>query len=293
MLVTAEYLSALRQGKYLLFLQWPDSIAESGKNDKAIAYAADDLRQLLAFKWLQHGFELDDAEGVVLLYALLLRENSIRGHLAYAITTMVQVVTQCMAYRHFRLDVVSNQDLSHSEILQYMQEKERAVGVAEFVKVLISAEEQLGIKSQSVDKKQLDEANAKIRLITDICYELDDYLVGEAHNPIRVGEAHTPTQEAETDQLKTSRLNVLKRFLSYMNQQTELSKAVVEEMAQYIHTIKQMKPTQREQELLKKIMTPSVLENTLGTIVGYGVTFFKALSGSEEGKKGVVVVCKQ
>lgn len=293
MLVTADYLSALRQGKYLLFLQWPDSIVQSDKKDKTIAYAADDLRQLLAFEWLQHGFEPQDVDGVVLLYALLLRENSIRGHLAYAITTMVQVVTQCMAYRHFKIEVGSNQGLSHAEILRLMQENEKQVLMAEFGKVLIAEEEQLGIKSQSVEKRQLDEANAKIRLITDICNELDDYLVGETNIPIRVGESHTPTQEVETDQLKSSRLNVLKRFLSYMNQQTELSEPVLKEMAQYIHTIKQMKPTLREQELLKKIMAPSVLENTLGVIVGYGVTFFKALSGSEEGKKGMVVVCKQ
>ena len=54
-----EYLQALRDGKYLLFLEWPQFIVGLYKDSQQ---DADDTINLLAFEWLNNGYCENDAK---------------------------------------------------------------------------------------------------------------------------------------------------------------------------------------------------------------------------------------
>src|ERR1700733_3725814 len=97
---TKEYLQALHEGKYLLFLEWPQFIAAHYQKEE-MSQDADDIISLLVFEWLSNDYSESDAKKIALLCAVNdLATKPIRGSISYALTAISIAVFQCMLYQN-------------------------------------------------------------------------------------------------------------------------------------------------------------------------------------------------
>ncbi|MGL5743177.1 MAG: hypothetical protein ACRCXC_11915 [Legionella sp.] len=99
---SSEYLQALREGKYLLFLEWIDFIAQ--KYNCTNYLIADDAENFLIYEWLSSGYKEVDAQNIVTLYAVYdLESKPLRGKLDYALKSIVIALFICMVFQKHHL----------------------------------------------------------------------------------------------------------------------------------------------------------------------------------------------
>ncbi|HAT8967758.1 TPA: hypothetical protein JBD00_00790 [Legionella pneumophila subsp. pneumophila] len=264
---TKEYLQALRDGKYLLFLQWPKFIAEYyGKNDKN--QEADEMVSLLIFEWLNNGFCLDDIKKFAILYAVHEMESRpLREGLSYALTTISIALFPCMVYLTNNLQerYITSKKLSSKEVLQLMTMNNAYLEKQRFVEFLGQEQDKFFTWVKEADSSAVSKAFDQIYSVTYLKYLIEDYL-----NLLE--SAHLPN-----DQLKSSRISLVIRLAKYLNEQTELTQDVHDEIAVYVKKLWEMQPAEFEEEFLKKISPLPFIDNTVRILTGLSARFFSIL----------------
>ena len=244
-----EYLQALREGKYLLFLQWPQFIAGHYSKDSEPP-DADTTVNLLVFEWLNNGFCETDAKQIALLCAVSdLPTKPIRSIIDYALTAISIAVFQCMLYQNNKLHdkFLCQKELNMREVITLIDRVMNEIEKSIFKEMLI---EQQIVFYQWVDAVPIQETETATRQISPLVrlrYIAEEYST--------LLEAH---EAAANDLLKGSRLSVVKRLVSYLNEQTEMTAEFLQEVEIYIAEIKEMQPKGFEKNYLSALSAPSL-----------------------------------
>ncbi|MCL9683266.1 helical bundle domain-containing protein [Legionella maioricensis] len=269
-----EYLQALREGKYLLFLEWPQFIVELYK-DGDHPQDADDTVNLLVFEWLNNGYCEDDAKKIALLYAVSdLPAKPLKNNLSYAITTISIAVFQCMTYQSNNLQdyFLSNEKKSRAQIKKLMNDPIEFWDESTLVNLDASAFQNLLAKQQlsfftwvdNMSGKEVDNAWGQIRPLAELRYLAEEY------------STQLEISKLADDPLKASRLSVVKRLALYLNGQSELTSSVTAEIELYVNKIREMQPADFEKEYLLT-MSPLSFDKTWRMITSLGLSFFKLM----------------
>lgn len=260
-----EYLQALRDGKYLLFLEWPIFISEHYKMADD-SQDADDTVNLIAFEWLNNGFCEEDAKKLALLSAVHdLPIRPLRGNLSYAIISLSIAVFQCMVYQNNNLQALymSNDKMNRKQVMKFMSSK--AVEKATFVDYLQIEQEKFDQWVSEADAKVVEKIFDRIYQVTGVIHCVDDYLT------------QLQGTDLPGDQLKPSRVSLIIRLFKYLNEQKEMTAEVKDEIAVYVNKIREMHPADFEDEYLKEISPPSFIDTTLRLVNSLSVSFFNIL----------------
>ncbi|BCA94076.1 hypothetical protein TUM19329_04370 [Legionella antarctica] len=270
---TKEYVQALREGKYLLFLEWPQFIAELYK-DGDNPQDADDTINLLVFEWLNNGFCYEDAKKIALLFAVSDHSSRpLKNNLSYAITAIAIAVFQCMLYQDNNLQghFLSNEEKSRAEIIKLMNSpiayshESTLVNLDDLTFQHLLAKQQAIFFSwvESMPSKEIEVARSLISSLANL-----RYLVEEYSTQLELSEI--------CDELKSSRLSVAKRLAQYLNGQSELSATVTAEIKLYVDKIMNMQPTDFEKQYLLTL-SPQSFDKTWRMITSIGISFFKII----------------
>ncbi|HIC7357767.1 TPA: Lpg0393 family guanine-nucleotide exchange effector [Legionella pneumophila] len=264
---TKEYLQALRDGKYLLFLQWPRFIAEYyGKNDKN--QEADEMVNLIIFEWLNNGFCEEDIKKFAILYAVHEMESRpLREGLSYALTTISIALFPCMVYstNNLQKHYISSKKISGKEVIQLMAMNNAYLEKRQFVELLGQEQDKFFTWVKEADSSAVYKAFDQIYSVTYLKYLIEDYL------------SILESARLPNDQLKSSRISLIIRLAKYLNEQTELTQDVLDEIAVYVKKLWEMQPAEFEEEFLKKISPLPFIDNTVRILTGLGARFFSIL----------------
>ncbi len=262
-----EYLEALRAGKYLRFLEWPHFVTQHYYQDKTLP-DADDLLNLIVFEWLNNGFCEEDAKKIALLNAVYeLESRPLRGNLNYSLTTISIAVFQCMVYESNGLKhrFISEEVKSRTEILKFMKRSMACIDEPTFKDHLEKEQNRFLGWSTTASPQTVETARIQISAITATRYILEEYIF---------------TLEAckvMDDPLRISRWSMAKSLTVFLNDQTELTPLVTEKIGLYVNRIRELKPTQYEEDYLNSISPLSVLDNTWRFVSTFSVGFFNLL----------------
>lgn len=260
-----EYLQALRDEKYLLFLEWPQFIAEHYQ-EKSMFQDADDTVNLLAFEWLNNGYCEDDAKKIALLYAVYdLSIKPIRGNLAYALTAISVAVFQCMAYQSLNQheQFVVKHAMKKEQILKLMTEQTMNSDKEALGNVLLKQQVIFYLWVNEVSKDNVEHAFWQISPLAQLRYLIDDYCLA------------LESSQLINDSLKNSRLSVIRRLARYLNEETALTPPVKNEITIYVTKIRKMQPADFENVYLEALSPSTLMDNTWTFITGIGLSFFK------------------
>lgn len=267
---SSEYIKALREGKYLLFLEWPQFIAEYYKEGE-VGQDADDTVNLLVFDWLNNGYCDEDAKKVALLFAVHdLKVQPLRGSLAYALTAISIAAFQCMVYHnmHVQAQFLSKEKMTLDKIIKLMKGPIDGLDKSNFESLLLKQRASFFTWVEKMDSTQVEKARIQITSITDFRYLVEEYISAFLDVEISNG-LH--------DELKVSRFSVVKRLARYLNEQTELTVVVKEEIATYVNKIREMKPADFENKYLLRLSPILLEDNPWKTITVFGISFFNLL----------------
>lgn len=262
-----EYLQALREGKYLLFLEWPQFIAAHYSKDSKPP-DADTTVSLLVFEWLNNGFCEADAKRIALLCAVSDHPSKpIRSVIDYALTAISIAVFQCMLYQNNKLHdrFLCQEELDMQRVIALMERVMSTIEKAAFEQLLIKQQITFYGWVDVTPSEETEVITRQMSSIVGLRYIAEEY------------STQLEVYKADSDLLKGSRLSVVKRLVSYLNEQTEMTAGVQLEIDTYIAKIKEMQPADFERHYLSSFAAPSVLENTWGIIASIGVSFFKLL----------------
>lgn len=276
-----EYLHALREGKYLLFLEWPYFITQYYKV-KDHAPNTETVRALLLFEWLKCGFTIDDAKRVAVLYALLTSENNcFRGELACSLTTIVSVAFECSVYfkNEMQGKVDDKNKLNTVQILALMAEVQCSIPERVFGKDLEASEADFLSWAAAANINDVETARHAINSIISIRYLVEDYCT-------LLSTPNVPESE-----FKGIRIDLAQRFLKYLNEQMELNNSVQVEIEAYVNKIRQYQPCPDEESYLNNMVPMTFNENTWRIITNIGLGFFKFWHRPDEVKHPLLIEC--
>ncbi len=269
-----EYVQALREGKYLLFLEWPQFIAELYKNGEN-PQDADDTINLLVFEWLNNGYCEEDAKKIALLFAVSdLPSKPLKNNLSYAMTAISIAVFQCMVYQENNLEdhFLSKEKINRNEIkklmtspIAYWQES-TLVHLDELAFQHLLAKQQVTFFAwvDSMPSKEIENACDQISPLTNLRYLVEEY------------STQLEISDLANDQLKSSRLSYVKRLALYLNGQSELTSLVTAEIELYVNKIREMRPADFEIDYLLTL-SPQSFDTTWRMITRIGMSFFKII----------------
>lgn len=264
---TKEYLQALREGKYLLFLQWPQFITEYyGNKDKN--QDADEILSLLIFEWLNNGFCEEDIKKFAVLYAVHeLEVRPIREQLSCSLTSISIALFPCMVYfaQNLQKHYMSSKELSSKEILQLMDKNNMYLDKQIFLNCLGEEQNKFFTWVNEAESAEVKKAFDRIYSVTYLRYLIDDYRI------------QLEATDLLNDKLKASRLSIIIRLHKYLNEQTELTPEVNDEIEVYVKKIWEMQPAEFEEEFLKEISPSSFIDNAVRFLTGMSARFFSIL----------------
>lgn len=264
-----EYLKALREGKYLQFLEWPQFLAQHYSN-KDEDIDADETLNLIIFEWLNNGFCEEDAKRMALLTVVHdLESRPIRANLSYVFVSLSIAVFHCMIYQSKNVQqyYLVNEKLTRNEVSQLMKKQSIHLSESAFLEQEQIEKDKFNSWIETIDGSLVTEAFNHIDSITKFRYLTDDYITA----------LETPIPN---DVLRTSRISVLKSLAKYLNEQTEYTQAVKEEMELYVKQLWAMQPAEFEEHYLKEISPLSFADNALKFVIDYGLKFFSIIQPS-------------
>ena len=260
---SVEYIQALREGKYLLFLEWTTFITQKHTRDEE-PLDADDTANFLVFEWLNNGYSDEDAKKLALLYAVYdLDSKPIQGKLDYSLKAISVALFLCMVFKKHDLSVTCDSKIKASEMNQLIKLAVTQLDPFVYRGCLEQMQAHFFQWVEHADKKEVDILFQKINIITKPRYLLEDYIL------------HLERVKINQDALYDSRLSIAKRLLGYLYEQTEMTPEVFEKISSYINAIRAMHPNKLEESRLDVISPPSVFETTRRWLTGLGVGFFK------------------
>lgn len=268
----SDYLKALRDGLFLKFLQWPDTIAEHYQMDKN-TLTAELLADLLVYEWLHAGFEEEDIRQMVLLYSMtFLKEHLLRGKLDFCLTSLLLALTMCMAFKGFGLEVVQNEKklMTNKDIAQWIKNTMQLKGDEAWELALSHAWEQIQSMAKRVDL-----------LESRVCYSAMESLLkprDTVENYLQALLNVTPEQ----DGFITSRQSLVQTMGIYLNQQYQWSEAVEREVRHYVELIRDLRPKPWEAQYLDALAPMSLLDEGVVLIKTLGYRLFQLVVSNDE-----------
>ncbi|CAM2864407.1 Uncharacterised protein [Legionella steigerwaltii] len=264
---SSEYLKALREGKYLLFLEWIDFITQ-----KYELIGAEDTVNFLILEWLNNGYSEKDAKKVAVLQAVYeLEPKPLQGKLDYALKIMTHVLFICIVFQKSGIDVVMppQEKIMQKTVDQLIAGHLAQLNPFTYEKRLEDGQSEFYEWVGSADENEVVEAFKKINPITKPRYLLEDYIL------------HLERIKIKNDELYATRLSMAKSFLGYLYEQTEFTPKVSEIIATYVNSLRELHPSHEEIERLDSISQPSVLETTWRWGKGIGISFFSLVFGEK------------
>ncbi|KTD53414.1 hypothetical protein Lsan_3824 [Legionella santicrucis] len=260
---SSEYLKALREGKYLLFLEWVDFITKKYTHDECIL-DADDTTNALIFEWLSNGYSEEDARKLALLQAVYdLELKPLQGKLDYAFKTIMVAVFLCMVFHKHKLSLQPHSPkVTCGEINQQIEQIGKQLAPSLYRSSLVGVQIEFFQWVENSDKHEVNSVFHKIHAITRLRYLLEDYIL------------HLERFKREKDELYTARLSLAKRFLTYIYEQLEFTPSVADETTKYVNALRELHPGKWEEERLDVLSPPSTLDNTWRWVTGIGIGFF-------------------
>lgn len=255
-----EYIKALREGKYLLFLEWTDFVTQ-----KYAILDADDTVNSLIFEWLTNGYSEEDAKKLAVLQAVNdMESNPLQGKLDYSFKSIIIALFICMVFQKGDIHVAipPQKKATRHEITQLIGQGITQLNPFTYKERLEGMQTQFYQWVECVEEKEVSRAFQKINVITKPRYLLENYIL------------HLERIKLTQDELYVTRLSMAKRFLGYLYEQTELTSKVAEEIAVYTNALRELHPGKGEEECLDSILPPSTLENTWRWVTGIGIGFF-------------------
>jgi hypothetical protein len=262
---SSEYIKALREGKYLLFLGWTDFITQKYK-----LLGAEDTVNFLIFEWLSNGYSDDDAQKLAVVQAVYdLESKPLQGKLDYSLKSITIALFVCMVFQKLEGDITPSKENARDEINQFIEKTLIKLNPFTYKERLDGMQTRFYQWVENTDKKELADAFEKIHAITQPRYLLEDYIL------------HLERIKIKEDELYATRLSLAKRFLGYLFEQTELTPAVAEVIATYVNSLRELQPGKGEVEQLDRISPPSTLEQTWRKVTAIGISFFSIVLGDK------------
>lgn len=272
---SAEYLNALRHGHYLQFLQWPAFVVAKYNQANSSAQNGDDLIELLVFELLNSGYDEQDAKLVAMLYKAHDAEPPLLpADLDYSLVSIAITVFQCMVYQstNSQAKFLSQQEKSKQEVIDLMRTSDLEPSLFE-----ATLKEQKAEFSKWVDcvteeqfTQLLKNIEPMLKLRCSIVSYLDDL------------EQITPVP----DDLRTSRISVVKRLAKYVQEETQLTESVRLEVNTYVAKIRELNPQKEEEDYLINIAPLSIVTKALRVMADLGMLLFDSETVPNELKKG-------
>lgn len=264
---SVEYLHALRERKYLLFLQWPDFIMHQYTKESH-DLDADATENILVFEWLAQGFKEEDVKNIALLYAVYsLESRPLRGKLDYALNAINVALFLCKIFHKYHLGTnffIKKQEKPQA-INLLIKETMTRLDKTLYYESLNDIQKQFFQEVELTNKEEVKAVFLGIDLITKPRYVLEDYIL------------YLEQDKLSEDVLVTARLSMAKRFLSYLYEQTQLTYEVSEQIVSYVKAIRDMHPPETEQVFLDNIVPPTNLQNTWRWVTGIGMSFYNVV----------------
>lgn len=260
-----EYLQALREGKYLRFLEWLQFVSEhygigEGSQD------SDMTIDLLTFEWLKNGFCEEDVKKIAILYAAQYMESEpIRGKLSYALISISNAAFNCMVYQNNKLQeqCLKKGTLNRAEVYQLMGLLSVSLGKTQFIEHLKNEQSKFLTQIKTVDKGLVTKACEQINAITQLRYLIEDY-----HSSLEA-------IMLPDDELKGTRVSVIIRLSKYLNEQMELTTPVTDEITIYVKKLRELKPAAFEEQYLNDLSPLSFVDNSWKFVTSLSVTLFR------------------
>lgn len=264
-----EYLQALREGKFLLFLEWPQFIAQHYSNDKDMI-DADETLNLIIFEWLNNGFCDNDVKQMALLTKVHdLEAMPIRAGLSYAFISLSIAMYHCMIFDAAKVQshFLTQEPLTGKQACDFTRKQSVLLDKTVFVELEIKTRDSFLTLLDTVDNKLVTQAFARIYSITKFRYLIDQYITELecTRNPL--------------DQLLNARISLVKSLANFLNEQSEYTDKVKEEMGVYVKQIWEMQPLDFEGDYLNCIYPLSIVDNAWKLVTDYGLKFFSMLQG--------------
>jgi hypothetical protein len=244
---SGEYLQALREGHYLLFLEWPRFISEH-YGSRTDLVDANELVELLGFEWLYHGYNEQDGALFAVIYKLCeastipASDGSVvpfPAELEYCIVTMYSVVLRCMAY-HSQPEqklLTLEEELTKAQVLQWME-----MTCFDSLRNKRVLEKQSALFSSWLDEiptESLDKIMVKIKPIFVFRDKLISYLDALAHH------------DQGIDNLKEARIKEANLLLHYLSVQSGLTAKVYLHIRTHLDKLGSLSPQTYEEDYLK------------------------------------------
>lgn len=264
---SSEYLQALREGKFLLFLEWPQFIALHYSKDKD-PIDADETLNLIIFEWLNNGFCDDDVNQMALLTKVNdLESMPIRAGLSYAFISLTIAMFHCMIFyeARFHTQFLVHEPLTGRQVCDFTKKQSALLEKTVFVEQEIKTRNTFSTLLETIDGKLVAQAYERIYSITKFRYLIDEYIT------------ELEFTRVPKDQLLTARISLVKSLASYLNGQMEYTEKVSEEMGLYVKQIREMQPLDFEESYLNCIHPLSIVDNAWKLVTDYGLKFFSIL----------------
>lgn len=258
------YLTALRESKYLHFLEWPQFVSKHYNNKTN--HDADDMLSLLIFEWLNNGFSEADVMHLTQLCSLQnLQPNPLHGSLAYALTSLSMAMFHCLVYDklNIRSQFKVDKGLSENEVIRLMKQNMPSPEILH--NSLNEVQSHFFAQVDAIELAQAEKTWQQLKPLVEKRYLVEDYVA-------ELGALAVPN-----DELKLSRLSVAKSLASYLNEQNELTDSVQEQVGIYVAKIREMQPTEPEENYLNNLQPPSFIDKVWKTMSQFSIGFFNVL----------------
>ena len=252
-----DYLRALRQGQYLLFLEWPAFVT----THYAALLGAEDILALLVFEWLNNGFCEEDVKILALLQVVNQQSPDLfPSQLSYSLTSLFITALECMAYQRHHLQdyYLTQHQLTADEILVLMKANR------------IYMDED-AIKN-ALDVNQSEIATWVAELSPDIVkavvseVEKDLLRINSLESLGRVLEQYINSlaiSASDGDPLFFTRFSLIRTIYTYLKAQSELTPDVNLEISTCVQEIRKMNPTAIDEKFLDELSPRPCVDNTM------------------------------
>lgn len=235
-----EYIQALRDGQYRLFLNWVKFLSDKymeGKDN----LNSDEALNLIIFEWLNNGFCEEDAKRIAFLCAIHFAQP-FPGILSYTLTAICGAVVHLMVYLQHKDRYLTTKELSKSEI-DALLNLELQLDKLAYEQKIDAAQKQFETWVEEADKDSAEQfgiqIHSQLEPLTEIINLVEDYarLLEKA--------------DLAADPLKPTRLSIIYRLKTYLSEQIELSPEIIEKINEYGSEIRAKNPDDLEEPFLK------------------------------------------
>lgn len=270
---SSEYLMALRERDFLLFLEWPNFVAKKyGRPDAPLG--GDALMDCLVFEWLSYGFRDEDIEHMAILYAISELTTLLHsGVLMFQLMTTTTAFFSCTAFHTLNLDDTNFPvGLNDREIYKFMDEKTRIEGGSPdlFNESASLVRHDFLKRTSLINESQVLISCKKIYDINFVLHEVSEYK----------NKLYREEDKEKGNNLCYTRLGVVEALLSYLTGRTELGDKPISEINNYVTLLRKTQPKKWEEKYLDKIAPPSFMLQVSKTFFTYcGFFFTKIIPG--------------